>query len=806
MAKPWEQDDVVATAAPWEKDEIVSDSKKPNAFLGTVKSLANAGKDAVVSAVKNPAKTIEGAVNGPEFHNLFYQYQWDDKTKKFVKDESKIPPETEQEKKAKETGAFLRNILVGNRLAAPLKIAKGVGLGSKVAQTVARGAVENAPFAAEAAKDGDLKNAAAGVGVQTALDITLPVAGKVAKSAKTMFNAEKKLDNAIEKGVSKGIKPTVIGKPSLAKMEGFYKKAGDAVKTIADNRSAIKVVDQNGNPVSHPRTAAEMAQAIDQTKKIIYKKYNDMAVAAGDNGAAFDPDNIVEKLTELASPEGFYKGNKDARMYAASLIKDVQELKGARPEVIEERIREYNESLAGYFAGRADKVNARIDASIANALRQELDDKITNSVGEGYQALKNQYGSLKAIENEVNKRALVNARKNTKGIADLTDIFTGGDLIAGVMTMNPALIARGVAGRGIKEVFKSLNNPDRYIDQMFRQAYSKLPEPPVAPAGPNAISSALSGLESPAFARKGIKPDEMIKKDQRVSRDKLLGLPAPMVGTGQKIEPMLPTVGERVRSIGTNPPKPIKPLALPAPMIGEGKIEPMLPTLGNKLKNVVLEKSGDLKQPGTTSEFKKEPLALDLGKAATEVPTKPQLQAAIKKTLETEPLPDVDRSALVDALRALNRGEPAEWPGRIEKYVKKAPVESAPVGPKLNNKEGGTIASQLGVKFNGVQLDENDVPAFYVFTDPVTRGTIAAKTLDDAAKKISDLQKEMMPKGATGVSGALETMGPVKELAKEAKVTKAKKKVFESEEEARLAGFGNGDRVKIRGVGLVELE
>jgi hypothetical protein len=339
--------------------------------------------------------------------------------------------------------------------------------------------------------------------------------GGVVKGLKPISKIDK-LDKAIELGVSKGIKPTVIGKPSLAKLDGFYDKANDAVKTIAEHKNLIKIVNNAGEEVSHPKTVGEFAQAIDQSKKILYKKYHDMSLQAGDAGAQFSTSKVVNNLKKVSSPENL-KLNPQVRDYAASLIKEIEELEGAAPEVVEERIKDLNTSLAGFYDGRVTKAKAQVDASVAQLMREELDNKITSAVGEGYQGLKNQYGSLKAIEREVNKRALVNARQAPKGLTDLTDIFTGGEIISGVLSMNPALIAKGVAGRGIKEVYKKLNNPDRYIEKMFKQAYGLADDAPlspsnmleggslpVSPKGPNTPTS--DNLEIPTFQRKGRSP------------------------------------------------------------------------------------------------------------------------------------------------------------------------------------------------------------------------------------------------------------------------------------------------------------
>jgi hypothetical protein len=301
---------------------------------------------------------------------------------------------------------------------------------------------------------------------------------KITPEAKAMREGAV-LDKAIDVGIDKGIKPTFVGKKDLGRMEKFRGNVNDAVRTIADNQSNIKILDDAGEAVHHPRTSAEMAQAIDQTKKIIYKQYHDMAIAAGDAGAEFNASPVISKLDKFASKPGEVLDPKDPRLglpeeirnYADKIKTDIQELHGAPPEIIEERIKHYNKSLQGFYDGRVTREKAEIDASVANALREELDDEIMGSVGEGYQGLKNQYGALKASERDVNHRALMQARRANKSVLDFTDVFTGGELIGGVLTLNPALIARGAAGRGIKEIYKNLNNPDRYIEKMFNEAY-----------------------------------------------------------------------------------------------------------------------------------------------------------------------------------------------------------------------------------------------------------------------------------------------------------------------------------------------
>ena len=430
-----------------------------------------------------------------------------------------------------------------------------------------------------------VKFGSAGTNVAT---FALP-AGKIASALKTA--PEQTLANSMRKGVEKGIKPKVVNKGSFSKMDDFYNSTESAVKSISENRNALNILDESGEQVIRPRTAGEMAQAVEQTKKLIFKRYNDLAVQAGDNGAMFNAKPIINKLEEIANPEGKFRGNSDAQKYAQSLIDDMEALDGAAPDIVQERIREYNESLAGYYAGRAEKVKSRIDASIANAMREQLDNQITNAVGDGYQGLKNEYGALKAIEKEVNHRALINARAAGKNVLDMTDIFTGADLAGGILSMNPVMIARGAAGKAIAQWYKNVNKPDNYINKMFDNAYKVYGNEPVLKAG----ETFSPNLNIPAFARKGITPDV---KSTPIITDERRMLPAPMLNDGkQAFEPMLPSLADRVRAMGQipEPPKIITDprYMLPAPMVETNipgqSIKPPLPSIGDRVRSIGYE-------------------------------------------------------------------------------------------------------------------------------------------------------------------------------------------------------------------------
>ena len=102
-------------------------------------------------------------------------------------------------------------------------------------------------------------------------------------------------------------------------------------------------------------------------------------------------------------------------------------------------------------------------------MRRSLDNAIENATGAGYSDLKKAYGSLKSIERDVNRRSVVDARKNTKGLIDFTDVFTHTTAVHGILSLNPAIVGASVAGKGTKMLYKLKTDPNRIVKNMFTE-------------------------------------------------------------------------------------------------------------------------------------------------------------------------------------------------------------------------------------------------------------------------------------------------------------------------------------------------
>lgn len=186
---------------------------------------------------------------------------------------------------------------------------------------------------------------------------------------------------------------------------------------------------------------------------------------------------INDKSLQIANPRAvqYAKELKDRMLYDIQTNADGTTIKTSRPPLnasdVQNVIEHWNASLKAYYRNPTydTAANATIDAMLANKTRQLLDQTIESTQGTGYQALKKQYGALSAIEKDVAKRAQVFARQNAKGLIDFTDIFTGGQVLNGILNLNPQSFVTGLAGKAIQTFIKWKNSPDRAIESIFNE-------------------------------------------------------------------------------------------------------------------------------------------------------------------------------------------------------------------------------------------------------------------------------------------------------------------------------------------------
>ena len=379
------------------------------------------------------------------------------------------------------------------------------------------------------------ENARVGRDIEAALNIGLSVPGGAAvtggtklaskgvvkgselaleKGSEALMKGTQAADRAISKGVSrateminptpseaivqkyfeKAVRPTITNKGSASQVAKYRENTSSAIDLIRKNKSNLKYADDGADDVAEavtgqtPKTLQQLSEAVEQTKKTIFKQYDDLAKTAGKQGVKVDMKPIADELDVVLNDRAIQLTNPQALQYAKQVKERFEEAGKLNATVAQDVIAQYNKSLEAFYRNPSydNASKAAIDALVANKIRQALDEGISGLTGSEYQALKSQYGSLKTIEKDVVKAALRDARKNTKGLIDYTDIFSGGQVLSGLLTLNPALMASGGAQYGIKEFIKHINSPNRSVQKMFDTS-QKIADPKAPGGGPKAL-------------------------------------------------------------------------------------------------------------------------------------------------------------------------------------------------------------------------------------------------------------------------------------------------------------------------------
>lgn len=359
----------------------------------------------------------------------------------------------------------------------------------KAGKAVAAGAAQGYAYdVSQNLQQGKTGTEALKPGLGTVVGTAIPAvtgAYGVAKAGKTV---DKVVDAIIDESISKAVKPSNT-KKTLSQALTYKGKAREGVKAIVANKEALRFIDDAGEEVTGrvPQSLNEATQAIDQTKKLVFQKYDALDKAAGKVGARVYLDAPANELLTVARSPVLQDNAPDAAQYAFQKAQNLMQRKFYTAEQAQEAIQLYNQSLKSFYRNpTADTATkAYIDSLVVNNLRKNLDTVIESATGSEYQALKNQYSALKAIEADFNRAATRVANRNPKGLLDFADIFSAGDVLKGIATFNPAQTGKGLFQLGIKSLIKRANDPDRIIKNMFEQVDNAFAES--AAAGVKAV-------------------------------------------------------------------------------------------------------------------------------------------------------------------------------------------------------------------------------------------------------------------------------------------------------------------------------
>lgn len=298
-------------------------------------------------------------------------------------------------------------------------------------------------------------------------------AGKVAESSTKTVESSKNVMKAI--GTSK------VGKNTASQVKKAKDNINLAIDTITKNKGNLKFIDDLDKVKSGklPENLDEFSQAIAQTKKDVFKSYSNLKQQAGEEMRVVFLDDIANELRKSVDNVGVEDFAPQAKNAAIEIADSLDKRGFYSVEQANDVIENLNQQLTAFYRNPDPKIvkENSLKALVANRLRSKLDTVINeetlsssadSALKETFQSLKNRYGALKSIENDVNKSLIGQQRRKNKSLIDYTDIFTGQQLAEGVFKMNPTNIVKAATTYAGKQMIKRANNENVIISNVFK--------------------------------------------------------------------------------------------------------------------------------------------------------------------------------------------------------------------------------------------------------------------------------------------------------------------------------------------------
>jgi hypothetical protein len=141
------------------------------------------------------------------------------------------------------------------------------------------------------------------------------------------------------------------------------------------------------------------------------------------------------------------------------------------PDEAQNAIAAYNSVVDWSKSTPEIAANAMVEKSIARQLNELMDNAIMADENPGYRTDRAKYGRLAQMEKEAAHRARVAGRAAPSSLFDgVVGALSSGELVSGILSLNPAMAAKGGAMMAFKNIRNRLNSPDYQIKRMYKVA------------------------------------------------------------------------------------------------------------------------------------------------------------------------------------------------------------------------------------------------------------------------------------------------------------------------------------------------
>jgi hypothetical protein len=301
-------------------------------------------------------------------------------------------------------------------------------------------------------------------------------------------NSSGAVDNYITRKYRIAVKPSKAETRSAPELAQQDQRILTTVDQIIANRGNLRLTDAVGNEIAGrtPRSLRQFSEAVDQTKKSLFQKYDAMARQAGDVGVQVDLEPVISELRSIGMRPEVIDLHPELAPQIETLARNFEARGFYSPSAAQDAIENINKMLSAFYKNPTEQTVSRATllAPIARTLRGQLDAAIEGATGPGYQALRQQYGALSSVEKDIAKAVQREANKLPGGLMGaFADAAASEEAIRGIFTMNPAAVARAGGIRAARQAVKYVNDPNRAIERLFERRMTP-PGPPTGLAGP----------------------------------------------------------------------------------------------------------------------------------------------------------------------------------------------------------------------------------------------------------------------------------------------------------------------------------
>jgi len=327
---------------------------------------------------------------------------------------------------------------------------------------------------------------------------------------------------AVDSYITKRYRSVVKPPPGTAKGETALAQQDQRILTTVDqiiaNKDALRLTD--ATPGQLPRSLRQFSEAVDQTKKSLFQKYDAMTQQSGDVGVQVDLAPVISELRSIGTRPEVVDLHPELIPQAEQLARNFEARGFYSPSAAQDAIENLNRTLSAFYKNPTEQTVGRANllAPVARILRSQLDKAIGEAQGPGYQALRLQYGALASVEKDVARAVQREANKIPGGLAGtFADMAASEEAIRGVLTLNPAALARAGGIRAAKSAIKYIYDPNRAIERMFqRRATPQMPPTalaaPVARGAQAGMSYRLAQPQSGGFPQPKRDPDQPLRQ------------------------------------------------------------------------------------------------------------------------------------------------------------------------------------------------------------------------------------------------------------------------------------------------------